>query len=72
MKDYGKQRRKRNDDPIKYIGADEKSFLKGQSYITVMTDIESKRVLDIAKDRKAESIDKLFNTLEYRKWHRSC
>ncbi len=28
-----------------------------------MTDIEGKRVLDIAKDRKAESIDKLFNTL---------
>ncbi len=28
-----------------------------------MTDIEGKRVLDIVQDRKAESIDKLFNTL---------
>ncbi len=37
---------KRKSEPIKYIGMDEKSFLSGQSYISVMTDIEGKRVLD--------------------------
>ncbi len=54
---------RRNDEPIKYIGMDEKSFLKGQSYITVMTDTEGKRVLDIVKNRKAESVDTLWDSL---------
>ena len=52
---------RRKADPIKYIGMDEKSFLKGQNYITVMTDIEGKRVLDIAENRKEESVDVLWN-----------
>lgn len=54
---------RRNDESIKYIGMDEKSFLKGQSYITVMTDTEGKRVLDIAQDRKKESVDTLWDSL---------
>ena len=54
---------RRNDEPIKYIGMDEKSFLKGQSYITVMTDTEGKRVLDIVKNRKVESVDTLWDSL---------
>jgi len=54
---------RRNDDPIKHVGIDEKSFLKGQSYVTIMTDTEGKRVLDIVQDRKSESVDKLWNTL---------
>ena len=53
----------RKDEPIKYIGMDEKSFLKGQNYVTVMTDTEGKRVLDIAQDRKKESVDTLFEGL---------
>jgi len=54
---------RRTADPIKYIGMDEKSFLKGQNYITVMTDIEGKRVLDIAENRKEESVDTLWDKL---------
>lgn len=54
---------RRNDDTIKNIGMDEKSFLKGQSYITVMTDTEGKRVLDVAQDRKKESVDALWDSL---------
>ncbi|MCL0040868.1 ISL3 family transposase [Thermodesulfovibrionales bacterium] len=42
---------------------DEKSFLKGQNYITVMTDTEGKRILDVAKNRTTESVDKLWGTL---------
>lgn len=54
---------RRADEPIKYIGMDEKSFLKGQNYITVMTDTEGKRILDVAKNRTTESVDKLWGTL---------
>ncbi|MDA3941888.1 MAG: transposase family protein [Spirochaetia bacterium] len=43
---------RRTDDTIKTIGMDEKSYLKGQSYITVMTDTEGKRILDVVQDRK--------------------
>lgn len=42
---------------------DEKSFLRGHKYATVMTDIEGKRVIDVTKDRKTESVDKLYNSL---------
>jgi len=54
---------RRKDEPIKYIGMDEKSFLKGHNYVTIMTDIEGKRVIDIAQDRKTESVDKLYSSL---------
>lgn len=54
---------RRTADPIKYIGMDEKSFLKGHNYITVMTDPEGKRVLDIAQNRKTESVDMLWDSL---------
>jgi transposase len=42
---------------------DEKSFLKGQSYVTVMTDTEGKRILDIAQNRDKEAVDKLWGDL---------
>jgi len=54
---------RRTDDTIKTIGMDEKSFLKGQSYITVMTDTEGKRILDVVQDRKSKSVDTLWDTL---------
>ena len=54
---------RRKDESIKYIGMDEKSFLKGQNYVTVMTDIEGKRVLDITQNRDTESVDKLWKVL---------
>jgi transposase len=54
---------RRTDDPIKYIGMDEKSFLKGQNYVTVMTDTEGKRILDIAQGRTGESVDTLWEGL---------
>ena len=54
---------RREDEPIKYIGMDEKSFLKGQNYITVMTDTEGKRILDIAQGRNAEAVNTLWEGL---------
>ena len=54
---------RRKAEPIKYIGMDEKSFLKGQSYVTVMTDTEGKRILDVVQNRDTEAVDKLWSTL---------
>lgn len=54
---------RRKDEPIKYIGMDEKSFLKGHNYVTVMTDITEKRVIDVARDRKTESVNALWGSL---------
>lgn len=54
---------RRKDEPVTHIGMDEKSFLKGHNYITVMTDPEGKRVLDVAQNRKKESVDTLWDSL---------
>lgn len=54
---------RRKDDPIKYLGMDEKSFLKGQNYITVLSDPEGKRILDVVQNRDTEAVDKLWDTL---------
>jgi transposase len=43
-------------EEVKYIGVDEKSFLEGHQYVTVMSDLEKGRVLDVARDRKEESL----------------
>jgi transposase len=41
------------------IGLDEKSFLKGHDYVTVLTDIENGRILDIERDRTKIAAEKV-------------
>jgi transposase len=53
----------RNIEGITEIGMDEKSFGQGQDYVSVLTDIEGSRVLDVAPGRTRESADALWNTL---------
>jgi transposase len=48
---------------LKYLGMDEKSFKRGQSYITLLTDLEQSRVLDVVVERTAEAADQLWETL---------
>lgn len=45
----GLQRRK--SDEIPWVGMDEKSFRSGQDYISVMSDLEDSRVLDVVEGR---------------------
>lgn len=54
---------RRENEPIKYVGIDEKSFLKGHNYVTVMTDTEGKRILDVAKGRNTEAVESLWEGL---------
>jgi len=50
-------------EDLKHLGMDEKSFGRGQSYITLLTDLEQSRVLDVVEDRTAEAAGQLLQTL---------
>jgi len=48
---------------LKYLRMDEKSFRRGQSYVTLLTDLEESRVLDVVEERTAEAASQLWDTL---------
>lgn len=54
---------RRSLDDVRNVGIDEKSFRKGQDYVSVMTDIDQSRVLDVTPERTIESADQLWETL---------
>jgi transposase len=57
----GLERRQLED--LKHLGMDEKSFRRGQSYITLLTDLDESRVLDVVEERTTEAADQLWETL---------
>lgn len=44
---------------IPWIGVDEKSFRRGQDYISVLNDLEGGRVLEVVEGRSGEAADRL-------------
>jgi transposase len=48
---------------LKYLGMDEKSFKRGQSYITLLTDLDQSRVLDVVEERTVAASEQLWATL---------
>ena len=54
---------RRSTEAVKRVGMDEKAFKKGHSYVSILTDIDGKRVLDVAPERTQESAEKLLETL---------
>ena len=54
---------RRSLDSIKHVGMDEKSFGKGHDYVSVMTDIDNRRVLEVTPERTIAAADKLWETL---------
>lgn len=54
---------RRTEKEVPYIGIDEKSFLKGHKYATIMTDITGKRVLEVAENRDTEAVDTVWKSL---------
>jgi transposase len=54
---------RRESEPLKYIGVDEKAFRKGHSYLTIVNDLDRARVLYVADDRKVTSLDGFWPTL---------
>jgi len=57
---------RRQDETIGHIGIDEKNFLKGHSYASVLTDLSGGRVLEVVPDRTEEAAVSLLNTLSNR------
>ncbi len=58
----GMARRKRVE--VRQIGVDETSFQRRHEYVTIVTDLETSRVLHVADDRKRASLDAFFRGLD--------
>lgn len=54
---------RRQEEPVPYVGVDEKAFKKRHRYATIVTDIVGGRVLYVAKDRKQSSLDGFWKSL---------
>ena len=50
-------------EDLKYIGIDEKSFLTGHKYITVLHNNETGKVIDVVLERTEEATTKLLNKI---------
>jgi transposase len=48
---------------LKHLGMDEKSFRRGHSYITLLTDLDQGRVLDVEEERTQEAAQGVWLTL---------
>lgn len=54
---------RRSTEQVTHVGLDEKSFGRGQNYVSLMTDLKGNRVLDVVKDRNRASGLKLLASL---------
>ena len=59
----GRGLERRQLESLKHLGMDEKSFKRGQSYVTLLTDLDQSRVLDVVQERTTEAADQLWETL---------
>jgi transposase len=50
-------------ESLEYAGIDEKSFGRGHDYVTVLSDINEGRVLDVVKDRTTEAANELWQAV---------
>ena len=54
---------RRNLESLEYAGMDEKNFGRGHSYVSLLTDIEAGRVLDVVEGRDLVAADQLWKKL---------
>ena len=50
-------------DDIKHAGMDEKSFGKGQDYVSILSDLDGRRVLEVVPERTKKAANQLWKTL---------
>jgi transposase len=50
-------------DELRHVGMDEKSFAQGQSYVSLLTDLDQGRVLEVMEGNDREAADLLFASL---------
>ena len=60
---------RREATPIPHLGIDEKSFGRGHDYITVLTDLDGSRVLDVVQDRTQVAAEAVLQTLSPEQRH---
>jgi len=53
---------RRKNETIKHLGIDEKNFLKGHSYASILNDLDQNRVLEVVEGRTTESAEALLKT----------
>ena len=56
---------RREAEPVERLGIDEKSFGRHHDYISIMTDLDGGRVLEVVPERKQEAAQRLINTLSH-------
>lgn len=61
--------KRRTIEEVESLGLDEKSFQRGHDYVSVMTDIGGRRVLDVERGRDTESARRLLRKLPQRQRH---
>lgn len=54
---------RREDQPLKYLGLDEKAIAKGHRYATILNDLEGSRVIDVVPGRTQEAAAVLLGNL---------
>lgn len=54
---------RRSTEDVERVGIDEKSFGSGQSYVSLMTDLDGRRVLEVTEDRTQAAADQLWEAL---------
>jgi Transposase and inactivated derivatives len=54
---------------VPHLGIDEKNFGKGHDYITVLTDLDGARVLDVAPERTPAAAENVLQTLTVEQRH---
>jgi transposase len=55
--------KRRQLEALKHLGMDEKSFGRGHSYITLLTDLDQARVIDVVPERTTKAAEQLWQTL---------
>jgi transposase len=54
---------RRSEEDVPHLGLDEKSSERGHTYVSILTDIDRSRVLDLVPERKLEAAKSLLGTL---------
>ena len=54
---------RRSLERVHHVGMDEKSFGKGHDYVSIMTDLDNHRVLEVSPERTIQAADQLWKTL---------
>jgi len=54
---------RRQIDQVEHLGLDEKSFRRGQSYVSLLVDLDASRVLEVSEERTTEAAEKLWKSL---------